>query len=169
MGRADMNGKSMPKKSLPQPEQSDLLSQQEADDLLAMKKEREENKIYSFPTGGERLCVPLISCDKKHRFLLDIHSSRVLISKYSFQTRLNIILLLRLDIDGRPHVNPDGTDVGRTHIHRYRAGSGLDWAEPLPEPFGKTDEVLSLLHFFMDTCTIVNKPKIQKTFPTLFD
>jgi len=148
----------------------DTLSQQEADDLLAMRKEREKNKTYHLPTGGKQIHIPLVSCDKEHRFILDINSGRAIIRKYTFQTRLNVIALIRLDINGRPHTNPDAVYVGGTHIHRYREGCGLAWAEALPESFGSAD-ILELLDRFMTDCTIVKKPKIKRLplIKTLFD
>jgi hypothetical protein len=84
------------------------------------------------------------------------------------------IPLIRLDIDGRPHTNPDGTDFGGTHIHRYRAGHALDWAENLPETFDKDGDALKLLDQFMDECKIIKKPLVEPTVEkaktkTLFD
>ena len=162
--------KRMAKKPLSQQTPQNSLSQQEADDLLALAKEREKRKTYYLPLGGEKLQIPIISCNKEHRFTLDINSSRLIISKYTFQTRLNVIELLRLDINGHPHTNPDAVYVGRTHIHRYKEGCGLDWAEALPESFGSAD-ILELLDQFMNDCTIMKKPKIKKVslIKTLFD
>ena len=97
------------------------------------------------------------------------------LSKYTLQTRAcRTIPLIRLDIDGRPHTNPDGTVLGRTHIHRYRAGHALNWAEELPATFDKDGNVLKLLDQFMDECKIVKKPMVEskerKTeSKTLFD
>jgi len=162
----------MIRKPRPTQEQYDLLSQQEADRLLAMEKERAEDVVYPFPIGGKQIVIPLVSCDKTHNFLFDINSSRLQISKHTFQTRTHgVIPLIRLDINSRPHINPDQTDAGRTHLHRYRSGSGLDWAVALPETFGNPNDIFGLLHRFMDECRIIGKPKIELlSVPrTLFD
>jgi hypothetical protein len=115
----------MAKKSRLRQMPQSAISQQEANNLLAMEKERKENKTYYLPTNGEQLRVPIVSRDKAHKFVLDINSSQIVISKYTFQTRLNVVPLIRLDINGRPHVNPGDTRrLSRTHIHRYREEIG---------------------------------------------
>ena len=44
------------------------------------------------------------------------------------------ITLLRLDIDTKPHRNPDGKKINGTHLHVYREGYGDSWAYELNDP-----------------------------------
>jgi hypothetical protein len=44
------------------------------------------------------------------------------------------ITLLRLDIDTKPHQNPDGKKISGTHLHVYRHGFGDGWAYELTDP-----------------------------------
>lgn len=45
----------------------------------------------------------------------------------------NIQNLLRVDLEGPDHDNPDGTVVECPHIHIYKEGYGLSWAYPLQD------------------------------------
>ena len=74
--------------------------------------------------------------------------------KHPFRFTLNLYHqngepLLRLDF-GKPHRNPDGEHLDCPHLHRYREGEGLAWAEPWKgHPLTRGDDLRAItLAFF---------------------
>ena len=101
------------------------LTQAEADALLAMEKRRSDTNKWEYPASGERLAVPLVSTDGRERFFLDLYRARVNLAKGTYQNRgRQVVVLARLDFEGAPHRNPDGEEIGSTHLHLYREGYG---------------------------------------------
>lgn len=141
-----------------------LLTQQEADALLALEKYCViGSNRFNFPSLGGALRIPLHSLDEREEFSLDITRGRILLEKNTFQTRARkTVILARLDIAGPPHRNPDGEEIVCPHLHLYREGYGDKWAIPLPEMFRGTEDSIKLLDTFMDYCKIVNKPIIER-------
>ena len=85
------------------------LPQAEADALIALAKRRADDDERRFPHPGERLVIPLVSLDKREDFLLDITRSQINVAKITHQNRArHVVILMRLDIQGAPHRNPDG-------------------------------------------------------------
>ena len=96
------------------------LSQDEADLLIALDKKRADEKQWSF-APGDRLAIPLTSLNGREHFILDINRSQIQITKSTFQNRAKqVIILMRLDLDGPPHRNPDGEEIPCPHLHVYR-------------------------------------------------
>ena len=95
---------------------------------------------------------------------MDITSSTIKLKKYTFQTRYSKrVVLVRLDMDGPPHRNPDGTKINCPHIHVYREGYDDKWAYPLPsDKFSNPADVWKTMGDFMDYCNIIGKPEINK-------
>src|SRR6185437_186560 len=97
------------------------ITQAEADSLIAMEKHRLDDQAWLFPAPGERIAVPLISHDKRENFTLDVTRSQIRLTKATYQNRARqTIILMRLDIDGPPHRNPDESEVPCPHLHIYR-------------------------------------------------
>lgn len=95
------------------------LTQQEADALLALEKYYFEANVLKFPDLGGTLRLVLHSLDKREEFNLDITRGKISLAKNTFQTRARkAIVLVRLDILGPPHRNPNGEEVECPHI-RY--------------------------------------------------
>ncbi|MFQ5596880.1 MAG: hypothetical protein ACE5GK_02410 [Nitrospiria bacterium] len=108
-----------------------LLTQAEADKLIAMQKSFIRTSRVSVPSGTD-LTYDLISDDKREHFLLDLWRGTLKLSKIKYQTRgRKVVILVRLDIDGAPHTNPDGERIGDSHIHIYREGFEDKWAYPV--------------------------------------
>jgi possible lj965 prophage protein len=141
-----------------------MLTQQEADALLVLEKYDFSNDEYKFPYLGGSLRLSLQSMDKKETFNLDVTRGYIALEKITFQTRARkAVVLVRLDIDGPPHRNPDGEEIGCPHIHLYREGYGDKWAYPLPDELKCVlDNPYNLLDKFMDYCHIIGKPIIQR-------
>ena len=154
-----------------------MLTQSEADALIAMPKKRANDESHDFPGGGETLTVPIISEDGRESFSLDVYKGRIRLTKCTFLERhRKTVILIRLDIDGRPHTNPEVTSVpiayldpynGQTiqcpHLHRYVEGFENQWAIPVPaNRFPRTDDLHTTLDDFFCYCSITDPPIIQR-------
>jgi hypothetical protein len=140
-----------------------FLTQQEADSLIAMEKHFSDGKYYEYPGPEGKLNIPLESFDKKETFSIDITRSYVLLQKITFQNRARkTIILVRVDIGGPPHWNPDGTEIQCPHIHIYREGWMDKWAEPLPDNFQDPTDRFVVLNNFLDYCNVIGKNIIER-------
>ena len=131
-----------------------LISQQEADNLISMNKYRKEIKLLNFPNPGSKIIVPLADKFKKEDFLLDIDRSGKIALKIKYQTRARkVIILVRLDMKGRPHENPDGKIIPLPHLHGYKEGWGNRWANFIPE-LKDVDDFDVSFNYFVKYCNI---------------
>jgi len=140
------------------------LTQAEANALIAMEKHRATEDHSDFPMGGQSLAIPLQSPDKREQFLLDVSRGRINLLKVKMQTRgRQVVVLVRLDLGGAPHRNPDGEEVPVPHLHVYREGFGDKWAVPLPPgPFTAPDDLSQTLDEFLRYCNITRPPHIDR-------
>ncbi len=138
------------------------ISQAEADFLFKLEKICEDDTEYDLPIGG-RICVPVISKDKKENFSLDFSQGRINLSRTKYQTRSReLIILVRLCVNSS-HQNPDGEEIGVPHIHLYKEGYNDKWAYPLPEGvFSNLENNWETLFDFMKFCNITNTPNFKK-------
>jgi len=142
---------------------SAILTQSEADALLALEKHYRGEAHFIFPSYGGELRIPLKSTDNREEFSLDIWRSSISLTRNKFQNRARkSIVLVRVDIGGANHRNPDGTEVPCPRIHIYRSGFADKWAEPLSSVLSNTENQQDILREFMDFCHIVSKPIIQE-------
>lgn len=88
----------------------------------------------------------------------------------------SIIVLVRLDINGRPHTNPEVTSVpisyldlynGQTiqcpHLHLYVEGFEDKWAIPAPpDKFPNASDLYTTLEDFFRYCNITEPPIIHR-------
>jgi hypothetical protein len=147
-----------------------MLTQAQVDALMAMKKHAvDEAKQWEFPLSGEQLVIPLISPDKRENFLLDVLRSRIVLTKITYQNRARqAVILMRLDLGGAPHRNPDQEEVACPHLHIYREGYGDKWAIPPPAEFyPDPSDLLSNFYAFMKHCNITVQPSVQAGLFTL--
>ena len=140
-----------------------IIPQIEADALLSVEKERADSKEYDLE--NLTLEIPLVSCDRKEKFFLDLRNARIDILKFKYQTRArSVIILARLDFGqaGR-HTNPDHVTIEGPHIHIYREGYADKWAYLLDDMpggniFSDINDRLKTLNEFMVYCNIKNAP-----------
>jgi hypothetical protein len=139
------------------------LTQSEADALIAMEKHRVDDTQWEFPGPGARIEIPLTAADKRESFILDVTRARIRLTKATYQNRARqAIILLRLDLDGPPHRNPDDQEIPCPHLHIYREGFGDKWAMPAPPAeFPDTTNLFSTFEVFMKRCNITIPPEIQ--------
>ncbi len=137
------------------------LTQAEAADLLAMEKHAGE-EVYQFPITGGSVRIPVYSEDRHEEFFLDVTRSTIRLTKATLQHRARkAVVLVRIDLDGPPHRNPDDTEVACPHIHYYREGYGDKWAEPLPSWVTKPDNHMQTLLDLMGFCNVISLPKFE--------
>jgi hypothetical protein len=140
------------------------ITQAEADALIAMEKHRADDKDCLFPEPGGRLAVALTSLDKRENFMLDITRAQIKLTKATYQSRARqAIVLMRLDLDGPPHRNPDDQEILCPHLHIYREGYGDKWAIPAPvDLYPNVQDLFSTFEAFMRHCNITDVPRIEK-------
>lgn len=140
------------------------LTQAEAEALIAMEKHRENDDWHNFPALGGSLTLPLQSPDKREQFLLDFSQGRIDLLKVKMQNRgRQVVVLVRLDLSGAPHRNPDGSEVPCPHLHVYREGYGDKWAIPVPaDRFRSTTDLWQAYDDFVQYCNITQPPHIQR-------
>jgi len=140
------------------------LTQDEADKLMAMEKRAVDEKQWLFPVPGERVAIPLTSFDKRESFMLDVTRSQIKLTKATYQNRARaVVILMRLDLDGPLHRNPDGEEIPCPHLHVYREGYGDKWAVAAPtDRYTNTLDLYSTFEAFMQHCNITDPPRIEK-------
>jgi len=96
--------------------------------------------------------------------MLDITRSQITLTKATFQNRARAaIVLMRLDLDGPPHRNPDGEEIPCPHLHLYKEGSADKWAVPAQiERYSNPSDLFATCDAFMLQCNITDKANIQK-------
>ncbi len=136
-----------------------MLTQLEAETLITMRKTFINRGTISIPPGIDET-HELIGEDKREQFLLDLWRGTLRLSKLKFQTRGHkVIVLVRLDIDGAPHTNPDGTKLNGSHLHIYREGYEDKWAVSLPhDDFRSTSNIRQTFEDFCRYCNIETLP-----------
>jgi hypothetical protein len=139
-----------------------MLTQAEADALIAMAKTFADTEAISIPPGVDDT-RELIGADPKERFLLDIWRSTFRLTKVRLQTRgRQVVVLARLCVDGAPHTNPDGARLAGTHLHLYRQGYDDKWAQPVePSRFPNPSDLRRVFEDFCGFCNIRGVPPFQ--------
>jgi len=140
------------------------IPQAEAEALINMEKRFVDEKDWTFPSAGERIALQLTSIDKRENFTLDVTRAQIKLTKATFQNRARqAIILMRLDLDGPPHRNPDGFEIPCPHVHIYREGYADRWA--IPAPLDRYKNVLDLFltcEAFMQHCNITGPSRLQR-------
>lgn len=141
-----------------------LLTQGEGDALLAMEKMAINNDPVDLPDLGGTLDIHLHGDEGREEFVLNYTRHSINLSKRNHHLRARkVIGLARLDLDGPPHRNPDGQEIGPRHLHLYREGYGLKWAFEIPgDRFSNLDDAFVALQDFMRFCNIIAMPDIRR-------
>jgi len=140
------------------------LTQEEANILIAMEKHRANEDHSDFPMRGQWLTLPLLSGDKREQFLLDLSRARIDLQKVKMQNRgRQVVVLVRLDLGGAPHRNPDDEEIAAPHLHLYREGLGDKWTMPLPpETFRYPADLWMMFEDFLLFCNITQPPHVER-------
>lgn len=143
-----------------------MLTQSDADSLIAMPKRYVGPSAILLPPGAsdpydvtDDLGLPV----PEEWFILDLGRGKRRTIKLKFQTRARkVVILLRLDLNGAPHTNPDGEVVEGSHLHRFREGFGDRWAQPIdPAQFSDPSDPTTSVREFCRLCRIAGPPTVQ--------
>lgn len=154
--------------------QQHTLTQAEADRLIALEKwAAAVGTVYQLPMAGAKVTIPLLSADAKEAFILDVNRAGKLAVTFRVTHQIrgrDVIPLVRLDVGGPDHFNPDGVKIPCPHIHHYREGYGDRWATALPDAsfgtfFQKLTEFQTIFGDFLSHCRVVRPPTVN--FPLL--
>lgn len=140
-----------------------MLSQEAADYLARIAKEITSANVLVIPTTGTQADWEATSITGREHFYLHMRRGRKVVTQQTLQERFESNeILLRLDIDGPTHSNPDGTVVPTPHLHVYRAGFDDKWAFHVPAELdvsgGSPTEVLLQ---FLGYCGVAPIPPVQ--------
>jgi hypothetical protein len=96
--------------------------------------------------------------------MLDVTRAQIRLTKATYQNRARVaIVLMRLDLDGPLHRNPDGEEVPCPHLHVYREGWGVKWAIAAPaNKYANTSDLFSTFEMFMQHCNVTDPPRIER-------
>ena len=125
-----------------------MLTQKQAQQLIEALKEAVRKELFEW-ISDKRYDEIFVTVDKKDlKFILSLNRNPFEIRLHLRTKRENIGLLR---IDANPfHTNPDGTELRDTpHIHVYREGYDLLWAEPI-DWYSTTDPVGTLERFLYE-------------------
>ena len=154
-----------------------MITQAEADALIQIPKKGTRRERFTFPDPGIVLTIPLASMDDRELFLLDVNRGRIRLTKCTFQERYRqVVILVRLDVDGPPHRNPDvpavpvaylapynGAEVPCPHLHLFVEGYLDKWAVPAPtDRFPNTPDLHATLNDFFAYCNVVERPVVDR-------
>ena len=133
-----------------------MLNQQEIDYLLQVLKDIVDTQPLTFPSASESRQYQVVSEDGRNKFIIDAEKKgHINMSKCSFQERYSVNILLRLDLSGRPHTNPDGEELSCPHLHIMKENYGTSWAYPVPEGiFTDTSDLLLSFINFLEYCKV---------------
>lgn len=110
------------------------LTDNESLELIREEKQFKENR-FEFPKQGDSQTLEAEGLVSHSEYLMDINRKLCTLSRITYQNRVQkSIILLRLDIDTKPHTNPDGVTISGTHLHVYREGYLDAWAYELDNP-----------------------------------
>jgi len=140
------------------------LTQTEAEALISMEKSRVDDQEWNYPNLGGVVIIPLVSKDKRENFVLDLSRGSIDLAKIKYQNRARqVVILVRLELVGPTHRNPDDNEIPCPHIHLYREGYGDKWAMPVPvDKFPSINDHWKTLEDFMRFCNITEPPIIKK-------
>lgn len=138
-----------------------MLQQAQADRLRALPKQMQAAALI-VPTPRNRKTWPAVATDGTASFLVDMAQGGIAGSSLKCQERYLLTeILVRLDVYGPPHRNPDHATVPTPRVHLYREGYNDAWAYPLPVGLDVSSRDLrQILHNFLAYCGFATIPAI---------
>jgi len=134
-----------------------VLSQFEIEYLLDVLKELSEKQPLVFPSVYDSKDYSVISEDKRNKFTLTANrKGHKIITTCTFQNmHQSGNILLRLDLSGSPHTNPDGHRIDGPHLHIAKEGFGDSWAYIVPKEITiDIDNPLDSFINFLEYCKV---------------
>lgn len=120
------------------------VTQAKADALISLVKEAARRDVFTWEHNTQQEELVLAVEDRNIGFLLTCKRNPFEI-KAQLRTKDRHMPLVRLD-NSVQHVNPDGNILRGPHLHWFKEGYGLAWAEPATWYQGDKPMV-TILHF----------------------
>ena len=144
----------------------DYMTQAEAQGLIQVLKKILQQGKLTLPQSGSKAQFELCSVfsDKDHFTIIANRCSKIKRDKYTLMLRYRKDKgLLRIDVGGPDHTNPDGTVVPCPHIHIQRKDSGAwdVWAMEIPAVFGNVEDRIETFKVFLQYCNVNNIASIE--------
>ncbi|WP_273420241.1 DUF6978 family protein [Veillonella caviae] len=99
-----------------------------------------EEKIFTdtsivFPNQGEETQLNLVSWNDRNQYILYINRKSKIKTRYTLQNKAyDSHILLRLDLDNKPHRNPNGEKISGNHLHIFdKTDESGSWAFELSD------------------------------------
>ncbi len=121
------------------------LSQAKTQALLSQVKEAARQDIFTWEHNQQQEELVLAVGDRDLEFLLTLKRNPFEV-KAQIRTRERHIPLARID-NAAQHINPDGEIIRGGHLHWYKEGCGLAWAQAVDwyRPSSPVETVLKFL------------------------
>ena len=143
-----------------------IMTCEEATGLIQVLKKIIGINAFSIPKQGSKANIDVVSVfSEGDRFKVDFNRSGIIKKeKYTLFLRYGKDQgLLRIDVGGPDHCNPDGTIVPCPHIHiqTHEMGMWDAWAYSLPAVFGDVQDRINTLIQFLKYCNVNNVDSIS--------
>ncbi len=107
-----------------------MITQEQADRLIEMAKSAARDDVFVWEINMRQDEGFQADEDARIQFVLSMRRNPHEI-RLHLRARDRDVPLVRVD-NAPYHPNPDGTEIrNQPHLHVYREGRGLDWAEPV--------------------------------------
>lgn len=142
------------------------MTQAEAQGLIQILKRLLQPNMITLPMTGSTSTVELCSVfsEKDYFSVIFNRKGRIDPSKYTLMLRYGKDKgLLRIDVGGPPHTNPNGTIVPCPHIHIQQRDTGHwdSWATDIPAVFGNVADRIETFTTFLQYCNVCNIASIE--------
>jgi hypothetical protein len=129
------------------------LSDIEFQRLLDLQKRFDNLKRIVLPVAGKSVRFDIVCEEPDAQFILDFDRSGRIELKHKTQLRYHTaVVLVRIDINAPPHMNPDDQLIGRNHIHLYREGYDDKWAYDISSVIPRYHDGVTVTEIFQLFC-----------------
>jgi len=141
-----------------------MLPQAKVNELLNLVKVLVATGTIDLPDPGLMTQLEVKSEDGRESFMIDVNRrGKIKVTKCTYQERYQVVeILLRLDVDGPPHENPDGEVIPCPHLHIYKEGFADKWAYAInTTDFNNTSDLAMTLVDFLRYCKVRDIPHVR--------
>lgn len=126
-----------------------MITQAKAIELIEKMKESARHDVFSWEHGKRQEELFLAVGESALQFLVSLKRNPYEITAH-LRTKGHNVGLARID-NAFQHTNPDGSIIRGPHMHWYREGEELAWAEQIEwydvdKPFDTLSKFLELIH-----------------------
>ena len=134
-----------------------MLTDKEFRQLMDLRKFFDSPKRVLLPKNNEKSRYNVLSEDPTETFIVDYDRSGSFELRHKTQLRHHQKnVLVRIEVNRSPHMNPNGEILGRNHIHIYREGESDRWAYDLKSICPDFHEHMNVVELFQLFCAYCN-------------